>query len=123
MGHVDPGHLSLGAPARRRARARPGTKRCSWRGGGARPLYELRTQRIVAASQRAQWRRQGAFVLLALGLGAGLRAGEITAATGADVRSQRGVTVLDVAGTMSRTVVVQGPYFVSGHVKIPIGGQ
>ena len=86
-------------------------------GGAAAPAPYTSSERSelwsVAASQRAQWRRQGAFVLLALGLGAGLRAGEITAATGADVRSQRGVTVLDVAGTMSRTVVVQGPSFAS----------
>ena len=48
----------------------------------------------LAASQRQAWRRRSALALWALGLGTGLRAGELAAATGDDVViGQSGVAV------------------------------
>ena len=44
----------------------------------------------VAASQRGAWRRASALTFLALGIGAGLRAGELAAVTGDDVLARRG---------------------------------
>jgi integrase len=64
----------------------------------------------VAASQRSQWRQGSAFMLLALGIGAGLRAGELAAAVGDDVTDKpRGVPVR-VDGAGGRTVPVSGVY-------------
>jgi hypothetical protein len=62
----------------------------------------------LAASQRQAWRRRSALALLALGMGAGLRAGELTAAVGDDVwRQPGGVSVRVGAG---RAVPVRGLY-------------
>ena len=64
----------------------------------------------VAAAQRSGWRRGSALMLLALGLGAGLRAGELAAAVGDDVMVKpRGVTVR-VGGAAGRPVPISGPY-------------
>jgi integrase len=62
----------------------------------------------VAASQRAPWRRASALALLVLGLGAGLRPGELAAATGDDVGAQ-GERVRVKVGA-GRIVPVQGVY-------------
>jgi integrase len=62
----------------------------------------------IAASQRQAWRRRSALALLALGIGAGLRAGELAAAVGDDVLGQpEGVAVRVGPG---RVVPVRGPY-------------
>jgi integrase len=64
----------------------------------------------VAASQRAPWRRASALALLVLGLGAGLRPGELAAATGDDVViGQSGVAVRVGLGS-GRVVPVLGAY-------------
>ena len=64
----------------------------------------------VAASQRSGWRRGSALMLLALGIGAGLRAGELAAAVGDDVTDKpRGVSVR-VGGAGGRTVPVSDVY-------------
>ena len=58
---------------------------------GAQERAELLS---VATSQRSEWRRGSALMLLALGIGAGLRAGELAAAIGDDVTDEpRGVCV------------------------------
>lgn len=61
----------------------------------------------VAASQRSHQRRSSAIALLALGIGAGLRAGELAAAVGDDVMTERGGVSVQVGG---RAVPVSGPY-------------
>ena len=62
----------------------------------------------IAACQRQAWRRRSALALLALGIGAGLRAGELAAATGDDVVPQgEGVAVRVGPG---RVVPVTAPY-------------
>jgi integrase len=64
----------------------------------------------VATSQRSEWRRASALMLLALGIGAGLRAGELAAAIGDDVTDEpRGVSVR-VGGAGGRTVPVNDVY-------------
>jgi integrase len=64
----------------------------------------------IAAAQRQAWRRRSALALLALGLGAGLRAGELAAATGDDVViGQSGVAVRVGMGA-GRVVAVPGAY-------------
>jgi integrase len=64
----------------------------------------------LAASQRPAWRRASALAALVLGLGAGLRAGELAAATGDDVVvGQSGVAVRVGTGA-GRVVPVRGAY-------------
>jgi integrase len=73
----------------------------------------------VCRLQRPAWRRESALVFIALGIGAGLRAGEIRAARGSDVeRSSRGVTI-SVGGSFERTVALRGGYsrLLVGHRK------
>jgi integrase len=84
-----------------------------YRGSRALPPYSG-TERAelvsVARAQRPAWRRESALVLIALGIGAGLRSGEIRAARASDVvRSSRGVAVR-VGGSVERTVTVAGGY-------------
>jgi len=64
----------------------------------------------LAASQRQAWRRRSALALWALGIGAGLRAGELVAASGDDVViGQSGVAVRVGMGA-GRVVPVRGAY-------------
>ena len=64
----------------------------------------------IACSQRSAWRRSGALAMLSLGIGAGLRAGELAALRGADVAvGHHGVSVV-VAGPRARLVIVGGTY-------------
>jgi integrase len=73
----------------------------------------------VARLQRPAWRRESALVFIALGIGAGLRAGEIRAARASDVvRSPRGAAIR-VGGSFERTVAVRGGYsrLLVGHRK------
>jgi integrase len=62
----------------------------------------------VAASQRRPWRRYSAAILLALGLGAGLRAGELIAAKGRDVIIDEVGVSLRVRGARQRLVTLRG---------------
>jgi len=62
----------------------------------------------VAASQRRCWRRYSATMLLALGIGAGLRAGELVAAKGRDVVIDETGVSLRVRGARRRLVSVAG---------------
>ena len=96
---------SLGGSTRP-ARATP------FSGSGAKAPYSAQERAelwSVAASQRSAWRRGSALVLLALGIGAGLRAGELAAAVGDDVMDKpRGVRAGGGAG--GRTVPVSDVY-------------
>jgi integrase len=74
------------------------------------PYSGRETQELlaIAAAQRQAWRRRSALALLAFGMGAGLRAGELAAAIGDDVvRRPAGVVVRVSAG---RAVPVRAPY-------------
>ena len=62
----------------------------------------------MAMAQPKAWRRHSALMLLALGIGAGLRPGEITLATTADVVGRTGSLRVSVSG--ARTVRVQPDY-------------
>ena len=64
----------------------------------------------MAMAQPKAWRRHSALVLLALGMGAGLRAGEITLATTADVVGRTGSLCVSVGVDVPRTVRVQPDY-------------
>lgn len=72
------------------------------------------TERAELASvcrlQRPAWRRESALVFIALGIGAGLRPGEIRQARGSDVvDSSKGVAIR-VSGSFERTVAMRGGY-------------
>jgi integrase len=62
----------------------------------------------IARAQRTAWRRRSALGLIGLGMGAGLRAGEIVAARRGDVVSSPLGVELHVAGELSRVVPVVG---------------
>jgi site-specific recombinase XerC len=64
----------------------------------------------VAMAQPRSWRRQSALALLALGIGAGLRSGEIVATRRADVTERAGALDISVGGATPRTVTVSAPY-------------
>ena len=61
----------------------------------------------MALAQPKAWRRHSALMLMALGIGAGLRAGEITVATTADVHGRTASLRVGVGGALARTVRVQ----------------
>lgn len=90
------------------ARAGPATP---FSGSPAPPLY-TGTERselfAIAGSQRHAWRRDSALSFLALGLGAGLRAGELAALRGADVLSGPAGVAVVLDGPRARTVPVEG---------------
>jgi integrase len=95
---------SLGGSARP-ARATP------FSGSPAKAPYTSKERQelfAIAGGQRQAWRRRSALALLALGIGAGLRPGELAAAVGDDVlRQPEGVAVRVGPG---RVVPVRGPY-------------
>lgn len=62
----------------------------------------------IATSQRRAWRRYSATTLLALGLGAGLRSGEIVAAQARDVVVTGLGVALRVRGARARVVTLRG---------------
>ena len=64
----------------------------------------------IAMAQPKPWRRHSALMLMALGIGAGLRSGEITLATTADVVGRTGSLRVSVGDRVSRTVRVQPDY-------------
>jgi integrase len=71
---------------------------------------ERRELWAVAMAQPKAWRRHSALVLLALGIGAGLRAGEITLASTSDVVGRTGSLRVTVGADAPRTVRVQPDY-------------
>jgi len=62
----------------------------------------------IASGQRRPWRRYSATMLLALGLGAGLRPSELIAAKGRDVTVTDTDVALDVRGARHRIVTLRG---------------
>ena len=64
----------------------------------------------IAGSQRPGWRRASALAMVGLGLGAGLRAGELVGARGQDVAVGPGGVAVAVGGARARTVPVAGAY-------------
>ena len=64
----------------------------------------------MAACQRSAWRRSSAVAALALGIGAGLRAGELATATGDDVIVSPSGVAVRVATRAGRVVPVAPPY-------------
>lgn len=95
---------------------RAATKRAPWspspRQLGRKTLSEPYTAgqidwlRQIAADQSTVTRRRAATAVVCLAYGAGLRAPEYAAVTGAHVRVEAGVVVVDVPGTGGRTVPV-----------------
>jgi integrase len=85
----------------------------------------------VAASQRSEWRRGSALMLLALGIGAGLRAGELAAAVGDDVMTERGRVkvrvgagrVVPVAGAYANILACQAKAVGPGYLFCPGGAD
>jgi hypothetical protein len=98
--------------ALRRAAGAAGPARATpFSGSPARAPYSSQEKAellAVAASQRTPWRRASALALLALGLGAGLRPGELAEVTGDDVGARGGRVNVRMGAT--RTVPVEGPY-------------
>jgi integrase len=68
---------------------------------------ERRELWAMAMAQPKAWRRHSALMLMALGIGAGLRAGEITLATTADVVGRTSSLRVRVGADAPRTVRVQ----------------
>ena len=64
----------------------------------------------MADAQRQEWRRHSARVLIALGLGAGLRCGEITEALGHQVSGAGRAATVRIDGPRARQVRVGGCY-------------
>ena len=82
-------------------------------GSGAPPPYSAAERAELfstASAQRSAWRRSGALALVALGIGAGLRAGELVALRGFDVALGPGVVTVKVNGDRARSIVVGGLY-------------
>jgi integrase len=111
-----------------RATSTKGTYRSVLRllGGAARPVaatpfsasparapYSLEERAelfALAASQRQAWRRASALAALVLGIGGGLRAGELAAATGDDVIADHSGVAVRVGTGGGRVVPVGGAY-------------
>lgn len=87
--------------------------RPGYRGAPAKPPYspaERAELLAICGSQPKTWRGEAAIMVLALGIGAGLRSGEIAAARGRDVRRDADGVVVCVSGPRARTVGVQAPF-------------
>jgi integrase len=80
---------------------------------------------FVATAQRPAWRRASALGLLALGVGAGLRAGELVGVVGTDVVAEDRGVMVHVAGTRARVVLMDAGYaeVVSGLAERSGGGH
>ena len=98
---------------RRSLGAVPPVGRPRYRGAGAKAPYSPveRAELVsICQAQPKAWRGEAALVVLAAGIGAGLRSGELVAARGGDVGvDSEGVTV-SVTGERARTVVVAAPF-------------
>lgn len=64
----------------------------------------------ICCAQPKRWRGEAALVVLALGVGAGLRSGELVTARGSDVGVRDGQVVVSVTGPRARTVAVETPF-------------
>jgi integrase len=64
----------------------------------------------IAGSQRPAWRRASALAMVGLGIGAGLRAGELVDARGQDVAVGPGGVTVAIGGPRGRPVPVAGSY-------------
>lgn len=89
----------------------------------ARPYRAKERAQLVAMAlaQPKPWRRHSALALLALGIGAGLRSGEIVAARRADVSIGRAGVRVSIRATTSRLVPVAPPF--AGVLKELMNGQ
>ena len=82
-------------------------------GSPAPPPYTGRERAelwALAGAQRSSWRRASALVLLALGIGAGLRPGELATAVAADIVAGGGGLTVHVHGPAERAVPLKGTY-------------
>lgn len=80
-------------------------------GSRARPAYSASERAelfSMACAQRSAWRRRSALAVICLGMGAGLRAGEIVAARCGDVAAAPEGVVIHVRGELARVVPVGG---------------
>ncbi len=87
--------------------------RPGYAGAPAKPPYspaERAELVAICGSQPKTWRGEAAIMVLALGIGAGLRSGEIAAARGRDVRRDADGVVVCVLGPRARTVGVEAPF-------------
>lgn len=75
----------------------------------------------IARTQPKTWRGEAALVVLVLGIGAGLRAGEIVAARASDIEDDDGRVVVSVVGNKARRVWVEPPF--DAIVAAPGGDQ
>ena len=107
-----PGHLPIGASEPLWPKSPP-AEATGYAGSRALAPYSASERAelgSVCRLQRPAWRRESALVFIALGIGAGLRAGEIRAARGSDVvRGSKGVAIR-VGQPSERTVAVRGGY-------------
>lgn len=81
-------------------------------GAPAKAPYSAAERAALVAICRAQahrWRGEAGLVICALGIGAGLRSGEMVAVRGADVVASVDVTVV-VTGERARTIRVDAPF-------------
>jgi integrase len=93
----------------------------SFPGSVARPAYSAAERAElwqVARSQRRAWRRHCALCLIALSMGAGLRAGEVVAARRQDLDLAR--SVITVTGKLERRVPL-GPQCLAVLSGLPLG--
>ncbi|MDA8183763.1 MAG: hypothetical protein M0035_04990 [Actinomycetota bacterium] len=84
-----------------------------YRGAAAKAPYspEERAKLVsIASLQPRAWRGEAALVLIALGIGAGMRAGEIVAAATADLSVETAQVVVAVRGGRTRRVRVEAPF-------------
>jgi integrase len=80
-------------------------------GSRAKPPYSGKERGelyCIARAQRSDWRSRSALALICLGLGAGLRTGEIVAARRRDVVAAADGVEVHVCGRLARTVAVAG---------------
>jgi integrase len=108
---TDPTRGTYRSALRRMAGAGRPVLATSFRGSPAKAPYstEERAELLsVAASQPSTWRRASALACLALGIGAGLRPGELASAVGDDVITER--RRVNVRVGAGRVVPVTGVY-------------
>ena len=111
-----PGHVPVGAVPARRSGARPGGAAgdavCGRAGAGAVSPAERAELAAVAAAQRDPVKRSAALALVVLGIGAGLRPGELVALRGGDVFRHGRQVMVQVSGPSARVAPVTADYAV-----------